>query len=391
MITAQAMAADFERWTGLQGAVYRAPGRVNLIGEHTDYNDGFVMPMAIAQSAWVAAARRPGRIVRARSVDLDETVTIDLDRLPPPRRGHWSDYVAGVCAVLDRQVRLAGGELLIRTDVPIGAGLSSSAALETACGVALLAVADASLDRTTLARAAQRAEHEYAGIHCGLMDQFIASHGRAGHALLLDIRTLAEEWLRIPDGLSVLACNTMVRHSLASAAYNDRRADCEAGVRLLARDMPGVAALRDVTLPALESARHALPERVYQRCLHVVTENARVLDAARALRAGDRAAIGSLMAASHSSLRFDYEVSCPELDLMVDIATATEGVVGARMTGGGFGGCVVAMVEAERVDSIRERIAAGYEQSTGVRPDIWTCEAADGAGRAADSDSAPLS
>src|SRR5713226_8179868 len=275
---------------------YRAPGRVNLIGEHTDYNDGFVMPVAIDRHTSVSLEPRRDRRIIARSDAYHDPAAIDLDAIGGGPTGHWSDYVRGVAAVLERDGhRLGGADLLIGSDVPIGAGLSSSAALEVAVGGALLDAAGIDLDRTALALACQRAEHEFAGTRCGIMDQFVVCHARPDHALLLDTRTLQMQWLPLPDEVTIVVCNTMTRHALAGSAYNDRRADCEAGVRAIAAHVPSVCALRDVTPAILETNRDALPDRIYRRCRHVVTENARVLDAAHALEQGDLDEFGQLM------------------------------------------------------------------------------------------------
>jgi galactokinase len=361
---------------------YRAPGRVNLIGEHTDYNDGFVMPVAIDRSTTVTIAPRADRTLIVRSAHYPDARTIDLDRPGGGPESSWSDYVRGVAAVLERRgFRLRGAELSIASDVPIGAGLSSSAALEVAVGYGLLDTAGYTIDRTALARACQDAEHEFAGTRCGLMDQFIACHGRAGHALMLDTRSLDAAWLPIPDGVAVIVCNTMTKHALATDGYNERRADCEAGVRGLAIRMPRIRALRDVTLDDLEANQDALPDRIYRRCRHVVTENARVEAAAAALAAGDLDAFGGLMRASHESLRDDFETSTRELDLLVDAAMDAEGTIGARMTGGGFGGCTVNLVRAERAARFEAHVRARFEAATGRVPEIYTCAASNGAGR----------
>ena len=263
---------------------YRAPGRVNLIGEHTDYNDGFVLPVAIDRFTTVTITPREDRTLRVRSAHVPDALTLDLDRLDGGPQGTWSDYVRGVAAVLERRgFRLRGADMTIASDVPIGAGLSSSAALEVAIGYGLLDMAGYAIDRTALARACQDAEHEFAGTRCGVMDQFISCHGRAGHALMLDTRSLDAAWLPMPDGVAVIVCNTMTKHALASDGYNERRADCEAGVRGLAIAMPRIRALRDVTVDDLEANQDALPARLYRRCRHVVTENARVEAAAAAL------------------------------------------------------------------------------------------------------------
>jgi len=392
MVDAGALAREFERVFGRAAQVYRAPGRVNLIGEHTDYNDGFVMPMALDRSAWVAAAPRDDGIIVVRSREYGETVTIDDDTPRPD--GHWSSYVRGVAAVVaglkgpphDDAVagrpfqgrQLPGADVLIASDVPIGAGLSSSAALEVACGYALLDVANRPIDLDELATACQRAEHEFAGIRCGIMDQMIACHGREHHVMMLDTRSLEREFLPLPGEVRVLVCNTMAKHELAASEYNARRADCEEGVRVLAQKDSRIRALRDATLVQLDAARGQLTDRVYRRCRHVIGENGRVQVAAGALRDVDLELFGRMMDSSHQSLRDDYEVSCAELDTMVTIARSLEGVHGARMTGGGFGGCAVALVDAESAERVRQEIAERYDAATRVGPDIWVCSAGSG-------------
>jgi len=387
------LAEAFRARFGRPPRLYRAPGRVNLIGEHVDYNDGFVLPIALDRSTWVAAAPRSDRRIVVHSREYDETVTIDLDRPTARPTGGWIDYVRGIATILDETdvarafqarddgpLRPEGADLLIASDVPIGAGLSSSAALEVACGYALADLSGASLDLNRLARAAQRAEHEFAGTRCGIMDQMIACHGREGAALFLDTRTLACRWFTLAPAARVVVCNTMVRHELASGEYNARRVDCEAGVAVLARAVPSIAALRDATLEQLDAARACMPERVYRRCRHVITENARVKEAADALDARDLFRFGALMDASHVSLRDDFEVSCPELDTMAEILRTLDGVHGARMTGGGFGGCAVALVDAAGEASVRREVARRYRAATGLEPDVWVTTAGRGVG-----------
>ena len=367
---------------GGEARVFRAPGRVNLIGEHTDYNDGFVMPAAIGFDTWVAAAPRPDRRLLIYSENFSEEVEFDLDEASPQPRGHWSDYVRGVAVMLGRAgLRLSGANLWICGEVPIGSGLSSSAAVEVASGYALAGVTGLEVDPTELAQICRRAENEFVGARVGIMDQFVSVHGRAGHALLLDCRSLDYRLLPLPGGERLVICNTMVRHALAGGEYNRRREECEAGVRILAGKVPGVRALRDVTLADLENYGGDLPEVVFRRCRHVVTENARVLDAAAALERGDLGAFGQLMAASHRSLRDDYEVSSAELDLMVDLANKCAGVDGARMTGGGFGGCTINLVAAGAVAEFEREVSRGYERAAGRAPEIYVCTAAGGAGQ----------
>jgi galactokinase len=374
----------FRRSYGRDARIYRAPGRVNLIGEHTDYNDGFVMPAAIGFSTWVAMAPRDDRKLSIYSENFSERVEFDLSGIDGSGErarsaAHWSDYVCGVAVTLEQVgYPLRGGDMLIRGETPIGAGMSSSAAIEVAAGYALLDASGHTVDRVELAKLCQRAENEYVGIRCGIMDQFISCCGQAGRALLLDCRSLDHRWLPLPGDARLVVCNTMVKHELASGEYNRRRAECEAGVEGLVRFLPGVRALRDVTPVELERYGRELPEVVYRRCRHVISENARVIEAAGALERNDLAAFGALMSESHRSLRDDYQVSCDELNLLVRLASRVEGVYGARMMGGGFGGCVINLVAAESVAELERVVTRDYEQATGRKPEIYVCEAADG-------------
>ena len=360
--------------------IFRAPGRVNLIGEHTDYNDGYVMPAAIDFNTWVAFAPREDRKLVVYSENVAEGVEFDLGAPSPRPRHHWGDYVFGVAVMLEQAGhQLRGADLLIFGDVPIGAGLSSSASIEVATGYALLNNSGLSVDPVALAKLCQKAENDFVGTRCGIMDQFISCCGHARRALMLDCRSLDYRLFPLPPDVSLAICNTMVKHELASGEYNMRRAECEAGVRRLAQDLPYVRALRDVTLADLERYGRDLPNTTFRRCRHVVSEDARVLEAASALESGDVAAFGRLMAESHRSLREDYEVSCPELDLMVKLASQAKGVFGARMTGGGFGGCTINLVQGEHVEAFKRTVGRGYEQATGRSPEIYVSSAAEGA------------
>jgi galactokinase len=374
------LAENFRRLFGQEPRLFRAPGRVNLIGEHTDYNDGLVMPAAIDLSCWVAIAGRGDRRLVARSENLQTTSEIELAEGNPRRRGEWSDYVQGVGVVLEQAgQRLRGANLLIQSEVPIGSGLSSSAAIEVAAALALLHNSGLEMERLEVARLCQRAENEFVGARCGIMDQFAACFGRAGHALLLDCRSLQYRPLPLPGEVALVICDSGVRHEVAAGEYNTRRAECEAGVKVLARQRPEVRALRDATLGDLERNRDELGETAYRRCRHVVTENARVLQAAEALERGDLREFGRLMRESHYSLRCDYEVSCTELDLLVDLAAREHGVYGARMTGGGFGGCTINLVKADRVEEFRRTVSIGYKEATGRALRVYVSEAAAGA------------
>jgi galactokinase len=366
---------------GERGRVYRAPGRVNLIGEHTDYNDGYVMPAAINLACGVAIEARTDRTLVIHSANATGEARAHLDHLPAKRTGHWTDYVIGIAAALERVgFLLPGANLYIQSEVPLGSGLSSSAALETSVAYALLDSAGYPIELRKLALLCQRVENEYVGARCGIMDQFIACFGKSGHALLLDCRSLNFRLLRVPDQARLVICNTMVKHELASSAYNLRRGECEEAVRLLAAKVPGVRALRDVSKRELEDNRSALPATIYKRACHVIEENDRVLRAASALEAGDLTLFGELMAESHLSLKNSYEVSCQELDLMVEIANRTSGVYGARMTGGGFGGCTVNLVRAETAADFARQVGDAYYCATGLRPNIYICDISEGVG-----------
>jgi galactokinase len=363
-------------------AVFRAPGRVNLIGEHTDYNDGFVMPAALGFSTWVGINKRDDGRLRVYSTHFDESVEFRVDALAGPPTHHWSDYVRGVAATLRASGHtISGANLLIESDVPLGAGLSSSAALEVSTALALTWASGIKIDDLEVVKLCQRAEHEYAGTRCGIMDQFISKFGRADHALMLDCRTLNYELLPVPADVSIVICNSMVRHALAAGEYNLRRRDCEEGVRVLREFRPKIKALRDVSVTDLERFEDELAPRVYLRCRHIVTENERTLLAANALRSNDVQRFGELMYGSHRSLRDDFEVSCSELDALVDVAKQCDGVYGARMTGGGFGGCTVNLVANDAVEEFRLHVTDGYKKATGKVPAIYVCRAADGAER----------
>lgn len=361
--------------------MFRAPGRVNLIGEHTDYNDGFVLPIAIDRETVVAAAGNDTGRVRVHSLNLNEVAEFDLDNPGPKLRGIWLDYIEGVAQALKSHgATLSGADIVVSSDVPVGAGLSSSAALEISTGMALLTVSGVEIDRVDLALAGQQAEHTYVGTRCGIMDQLVVACGLKGHALLIDCRSL--EMTQIPldtSGVLVAICDTRVKHELSSSEYNKRREECERGVEILCEALPGITALRDVSVADFEKYEGGLPEPVRSRCRHVVTENARTLSAADALASGDFALMGQLMFQSHESLRDDYEVSCRELDALVEIAASIEGVLGARMTGGGFGGCTVNLVERAALEKFQEKVTDEYNKVTGLIPTIYISEPVDGA------------
>jgi galactokinase len=372
---------------GEEPHVYRAPGRVNLIGEHTDYNDGFAMPAAIEFYCWVAVGTREDRRLSIYSEEFSAAAEADLDSASHQPSKTWSDYPVGVALQLEKAgFKLRGANLLIESEVPMGAGLSSSAAIEVATALALADQSGLSPDRVQLAQLCQKAENEFVGARVGIMDQFVSLYGQEDHALMLDCRALSFEPLLIPDSVKLVISNTMVKHELASSEYNRRRADCEEAVSRLAAVLPGIRALRDVSLEQLEQHRNILSEVIYKRALHIVTENARVLDSAEALRSGDIARFGMRMAESHRSLRDLYEVSCRELDLMVDLAYQQRGVFGARMTGGGFGGATINLVDARYAGEFKEKMAKAYQKETGLVPQIYICKPAEGAGPVSSSD-----
>jgi galactokinase len=381
VIDTNALRQTFQTLYGREPRLFRAPGRVNLIGEHTDYNDGFVLPMAIDRETVVAAAVREDRIVRVRAIDYDEQAEFDLARPGTPRRGRWVDYIEGVAHTLARRgVRLVGADLAVTSSVPAGAGLSSSAALEVSVGFALASISGAQVSRLEIALAGQAAEHEWIGANVGIMDQFVAALGRRGHALLIDCRSLEASYVPLDTAeTAIVVCDTNVKHRLASSEYNARRAECEQGVELLRAVLPNIKALRDVSVEEFERYETLLPEPVRRRCRHVVNENARTLAAADALRRNDLWEMGRLMDRSHKSLRDDYEVSCPELDVMVEIAGNFGGVLGARMTGAGFGGSTVNLVRRDALDEFRETIEHEYNRATGLRASVLVSEPGDGA------------
>lgn len=369
---------DFREQYRQEPQVFRAPGRVNLIGEHTDYNEGFVMPAAIDFYTSAAIALRADTRVNVQSLSFNETVSFDLsDELRPKHK--WFDYVVGVIDQIKRSgERLRGVDILVQGDVPIGAGLSSSAAIEVAVGFALLSAQHQTIDKAQLALLCQKAENEFVGMRCGIMDQFISCNGQRDHALILDCRSLQFKLLPLAPTARMVICNTMVKHEHASGEYNQRRAACEEGVRVLQQRLPGVRSLRDVSPEQLECYQDNLEPVIYRRCRHVVTENGRVEKAAEMLQKNDLRAFGGLMAKSHRSLRDDYEVSCRELDVMVEIASTKPGVYGARMTGGGFGGCTINLVASEHAEAFRKKVAAEYQAATGLKPDVYITSAADG-------------
>jgi len=363
-----------------QSRVFRAPGRVNLIGEHTDYNDGFVFPMALEDYTTVAISPRDDRMLQIWSENMAEMIAVDLND-NESRRGRWSDYVAGIAHMLELDgFELPGANIYLESDVPVGAGLSSSAALEISSALALLSTINGKLSTAELAKLGQRAENQFVGMNCGIMDQFISVHGEKDHALFLDCRTLDYQQVPLPSGkIRVVICNTMVKHELGSSEYNKRRAECEQGVRIMSADFPGIKALRDVSLLQFGQVENKLPDIVRKRCRHVISEDERTLESIDALNKNDLQRFGELMNASHESLRDDYQVSCKELDIMVEEARALPGVLGARMTGGGFGGCTVNLVQVDQVENFSAEIEKRYQRAVGIAPKIYISSPSQGA------------
>lgn len=377
----QQLIARFKAEFGTEPKIFRAPGRVNLIGEHTDYNDGFVLPSAIGFYTHVAVAPRTDRKLVLRSTGFELMYEVNLASGVPDKRNTWCDYILGVAVELaGLGVEVPGANLLVHGEVPIGSGLSSSAALEVASALALLGLAGKQLSMKEVARLCQRSENNFVGARVGIMDQFVSCHGKRDCAVLLDCRSLDFELAPVPSSVKFVICNTMVKHELSAGEYNVRRAQCEQGVRILAKTNPAIRALRDASVEQLKAKCSEMPEVVYRRCLHVVEENRRVAETVKHLRSGNLKAVGALMAESHASLRDLYEVSCPELDAMVEAAQGLPGFIGGRMTGGGFGGCTINLVENKHAEDFKSLIATRYRQKTGIRPDIYICSAVDGAG-----------
>ena len=367
--------------------LFRGPGRVNLLGEHTDYNQGWVLPIAIDRDVSIAARPRPDRMVRLYSLDFEQQTAFSLDDIRPADDAPWSNYVRGMAVVLQKHGKaLCGMDGVLQGNVPIASGLSSSAAMEVGFGLAFQNLAGFEMSPVDLALAAQQAEHEFIGVKCGIMDQYISRMGKRGHALLIDCRSL--ECRPIPIGDSAGSCqdgrvfvvgDTRVRRELASSEYNVRRQQGEEAVRRLQPVLPGITALRDVSSMQLKQHGYLLPDTILRRARHVVSEDERTLEGVEALGAGDLARFGRLMNASHESLRDDYQVSCSELDTMVKAARSVSGVLGSRMTGAGFGGCTVSLVDRSAVEALITEVQDRYETAFGRSPSLYLCNAEDGA------------
>ena len=362
--------------------IFRAPGRVNLIGEHIDYNQGLVMPIAIEQEIRVSALSRTDRVVIMRSKNFLGECSFSLDNIEPSEKERWGNYPKGVMKALQEAgYRLGGAELEFDGNIPAGGGMSSSAAIEVVTAVAMLTLSGIVADSVEISLLCQRAENEFVGVNCGIMDQFISAMGKKDHALLIDCRDLSHRQVPLPfSGYKIIACNSRVKHSLISSEYNKRREECTAGVKKIAEKVPTVSSLRDVDEKILEQYKDMLEKVIFKRCRHVITEIDRVCQTVIALDDGDLIRFGKLMNESHTSLKNDYEVSCPELDILVERALEIEGVLGSRMTGGGFGGCTISLVQEDCVDNFCRMMAEKYMTETGITPEFYPCRPMDGAG-----------
>lgn len=374
-IEKQQVAAAFQGRFGQSPTwIVRAPGRVNMIGEHTDYNDGFVMPLAINRAVWIALRPRSDRQVVIHSADFEQTAEFSLDQLAKDQPG-WVEYLKGVAwSLQDAGLKLSGWEGALMGDVPQGAGLSSSAALEMATARAFAAVGSLEWDPVAMAKLGQKAENRWVGVNCGIMDQLISAAGQAKHALLIDCRSLEGRAVPFPADTAVVILDTATRRGLVDSAYNERRAQCEAAAMHF-----HVRALRDVDMARFEAEAAGLDPVTRRRAQHVITENQRTLDAATAMSEGDAARLGELMVQSHASLRDDYEVSSDALNAIVDSALAHPACYGARMTGAGFGGCAVALIDRGAADGFAAMTSADYQKKTGHRPTLYVCQATAGA------------
>jgi len=381
--TAQALRQSFVRTFGDQNrkiALTRSPGRINVIGEHTDYNEGFVLPAAVNRAVWVAAQRRMDTKVNVYSATVEEKIEFDLKTMRKDPDHGWANYPKAVLHTLqNRGWKLEGLNIYLESEVPMGGGMSSSAALECAVAWAAMALFPYTLDRLSVVKACQRAENTFVGVNCGIMDQYASVFGRKGHALFLDCRTLQCQPVPLPlETHRLLVIDSMVKRKLVAGEYNKRREQCAEAVKGLKTAFPKVKALRDLEEADLAKALPLLPPLIAKRTEHVVRECARVKSAVAALGKGDLRALGALLNSSHESLKSLYEVSCPELDLLVGTAQRTKGVLGARMMGGGFGGCAIALVETPAIDLVKREVARIYQHRFGTTPPFHEVEAADG-------------
>lgn len=359
--------------------IVRSPGRVNIIGEHTDYNEGFVLPAAIDKAIYVAAERRNDDLLQLYSLDFKDKFEVNLKELEPSKEHHWANYIMGVAdQLIKRGYSLGGFNLFLDGDIPIGAGLSSSAAVECATAYALNEIFALNISKGELVKIAQKAEHEFAGVMCGIMDQFASVFGKKDQVIKLDCRSLDYEYVPLKlNGIKIVLLNTNVKHSLASSEYNTRRLQCEKGVAMVKKQHPEVKSLRDVTLDMLDKYV-SQDEIVYQRCKFVVEENIRLLEGCEDLKNGNIKSLGQKMFATHDGLSRDYEVSCKELDFLVDRVRNNPDVLGARMMGGGFGGCTINLVKEEAIDSLIQTLSKTYKEQMNLELTAYIAQIEDG-------------
>ena len=372
----------FQNRFATRPALYRAPGRVNLIGEHTDYNLGFVLPIALEMSCYVAIAPAKHNDLRIYSNDWNEEVSVDIASLPSVKPAKdWSDYVIGVAHQLVKAgVRVAPADLWIQSDVPAGSGLSSSAALEVSTALALLG--DRQMESLEVARLCQRAESEFVGMPCGIMDQYASVFGREHSAVQIDCRSLVHKYISIPENVRIIAVNSLVKHELGTSAYRERVKECREAVAAIQHFDSSVQSLRDVPLKFFEEIESNIPPLPRRRAHHIISDSQRVVDLAAAAEANDLSEMGKLFVASHRSMQYDYEISCEEIDFLVDTAIKLPGVYGSRMTGGGFGGCTVNLVAPERAEEFENKLQAAYQNRYALEPAFYPCIPAAGAGPA---------
>ncbi|WP_422360041.1 galactokinase [Reichenbachiella sp.] len=368
---------------GTDPEVFRAPGRINIIGEHTDYNDGFVLPAAIDLAVYVFIQKSGSDRSKLISVDLDESYSFSIDESLAPVDQGWVNYFLGVIDQL-QQVghQLEGFNLMFTSDIPMGSGLSSSAALECGFGQALIDLFGLNVEKMDLAKMSQAAEHKFAGVKCGIMDQFASCMGKDDHVVKLDCRSLEYEYYPADfKAYDLVLFDSNVKHNLADSQYNIRRTQCEEGVKILQQVNTGIKSLRDATLDDLAKAKIAMDEIVYRRCKYAIEENIRVQEVCEALQAGEIEKVGQIMLETHNGLSKDYEVSCKELDKLIDIATNCDGHIGGRMMGGGFGGCTINLIEKKKVDEVINQVVDGYKMSLGIDAKVYRVAIADGVGR----------
>lgn len=358
----------------------QAPGRVNLIGEHTDYNDGFVFPAAIDRHVTILASARSDREVHAFSTDFSQKTSFALENISRDSTATWSNYIRGVILQLEKHgYEVPGMDLLVAGNVPIGSGLSSSAALEVATAETCRVLGDLEIEKVQMALVCQAAEREFVGVNCGIMDQFVSALAEERTALFLDCRDLSYSLIPLDVPARIVVCDTRVQRRLDGSAYNQRRSECEEAVRILSGHFPGIRALRDAAMGQLARCSDELTPTIRRRARHVISENDRVLEAVDLLKKGRIPEFGRLLYQSHESLRDDYEVSCKELDTMVQLAAEHEGTLGARMTGAGFGGCTVNLVRTEAIEDFCAHMKVGYERETGLTPNVYVCKPSRGA------------